>query len=93
MSVLGSILLSEQALDGIQIDVKLRPDDFYRQRHRLIFGAMIRLKEKSDPEPVDVLTVCDELERAGQLDEVGGRDYVHSLPNLVPAAANALNIA
>src|ERR671933_694122 len=47
VSVLGSILLSEQALDGILIDVKLRPDDFYRPRHGLIFSAMIRLKEKA----------------------------------------------
>ncbi|MEA2399467.1 MAG: replicative helicase [Thermoleophilaceae bacterium] len=93
MSVLGAILLSEQALDGIQIDVKLRPDDFYRQRHRLIFKAMNRLKEKASPEPVDVLTVCEELGRAGELEEAGGTAYVHSLPNLVPAAANARQYA
>ncbi|MEA2308006.1 MAG: replicative helicase, partial [Thermoleophilaceae bacterium] len=93
VSVLGSILLSEQALDGILIDVKLRPGDFYRPRHGLIFNAMIRLKEKTEPEPVDVLTVCDELDRGGQLEEVGGGEYVHSLPNLVPAAANARHYA
>jgi replicative DNA helicase len=88
VSVLGAILLSEQALDGLLIDVKLRPEDFYRQRHRLIFGAMIRLKEKTDPEPVDALTVCEELDRGGELEEAGGTAYVHSLPNLVPAAGN-----
>jgi replicative DNA helicase len=93
VSVLGAILLSEQALDGIQIDVKLRGEDFYRQRHRLIFGAMIRLKEKSDPEPVDVLTVCEELDRAGELEEAGGTAYVHSLPGLVPAAGNVRQYA
>ena len=93
VSVLGAILLSEQALDSIQIDVKLRPDHFYRPRHGLIFTAMLRLKDKAEPEPVDVLTVCDELERAGQLEEVGGSEYVHSLPNLVPAAANARQYA
>src|SRR5947209_9316963 len=87
-SVLGSILLSEQALDGLLIDVKLRPEDFYRERHRLIFRSMISLKEKTTPEPVDVLTVCDELARAGTLEEAGGRAYVHSLPNLVPSAGN-----
>ena len=36
-SVLGAILLSEQALDGLLIDVKLRPEDFYRPRHQQIF--------------------------------------------------------
>ena len=39
--------------------------------------------------PVDVLTVCEELDRAGELEEAGGTAYVHSLPNLVPAAGNA----
>jgi replicative DNA helicase len=93
VSVLGAILLSEQALDGLLIDVKLRADDFYRQRHRLIFAAMIRLKEKVDPEPIDVLTVSEELTRAGELEEAGGTGYVHSLPNLVPAAGNVRQYA
>src|ERR671938_667323 len=92
-SVLGAILLSEQALDGLMIDVKLRPDDFYRERHRLIFRAMLRLKDKADPEPIDALTVSEELARAGELDEAGGPGYVHSLPNLVPAAANVRHYA
>src|SRR5438128_10331073 len=92
-SVLGAILLSEQALDGLLIEVKLKPEDFYRERHRLIFRAMIRLKDKTEPEPVDVLTVCEELDRAGELEESGGTAYVHSLPNLVPAAGNARHYA
>jgi replicative DNA helicase len=87
-SVLGSILLSEQALDGLQIDVKLRPEDFYRERHRLIYQAMIRLKDKADPEPIDALTVTEQLGRSGELEEAGGTAYVHSLPNLVPSAGN-----
>ena len=87
-SVLGAILLSEQALDGLQIDVKLRPHDFYRERHRLIYQAMIRLKEKADPEPIDALTVTEQLARSGELEEAGGTAYVHSLPNLVPSAGN-----
>src|ERR687886_1136977 len=92
-SVLGAILLSEQAFDGLMIDVKLRPEDFYRERHRLIFRAMMRLKEKSEPEPIDALTVSEELARAGDLEEAGGPAYVHSLPNLVPAAGNVRHYA
>jgi replicative DNA helicase len=92
-SVLGAILLSEQALDGLLIDVKLRPDDFYRERHRLIFRAMMRLKEKAEPEPIDALTVSEELARAGELEEAGGPAYIHSLPNLVPAAGNVRHYA
>jgi replicative DNA helicase len=92
-SVLGAILLSEQALDGLMIDIKLRPEDFYRERHRLIFRAMLRLKEKTDPEPVDALTVSEELARGGELEEAGGSAYVHSLSNLVPAAGNVRHYA
>src|SRR3954463_15555888 len=86
-SVLGAILLSEQALDGLMIEIKLRPDDFYRERHRLIFRAMLRLKDKTEPEPIDALTVSEELARGGELEEAGGPGDVHSLPNLVPAPA------
>jgi replicative DNA helicase len=92
-SVLGAILLSEQALDGLLLDVKLRPDDFYRERHRLIFKSMMRLKDKPEPEPIDALTVSEELARNGELDEAGGPAYVHSLPNLVPAAGNVRHYA
>src|SRR3954464_5529653 len=92
-SVLGAILLSEQALDGLMIDIKLRPDDFYRERHRLIFRSMLRLKDKTEPEPIDALTVSEELAREGVLEEAGGPAYVHSLPNLVPAAGNVRHYA
>src|SRR4051812_3686132 len=92
-SVLGAILLSEQALDGLMIDIKLRPEDFYRERHRLIFRSMLRLKDKTEPEPIDALTVSEELAREGVLEEAGGPAYVHSLPNLVPAAGNVRHYA
>ena len=92
-SVLGAILLAEQALDAVLIDTRLRADDFYRPRHQKIFGAMRRLKEKPDPEAVDAVTVCDELTRAGELEEAGGPAYVHSLPSMVPAAGNVRHYA
>lgn len=92
-SVLGAILLAEQALDAVLLDVKLHADDFYRERNGLIFTSMIRLRERTAPEPVDALTVCEDLRRHGQLDEAGGTAYVHSLPTMVPAAANARHYA
>src|ERR687887_1003742 len=92
-SVLGAILLTEQALDGVLLQVGLRPDDFYRPRHQLIFRSMIRLKEKAEPEAVDALTVCDDLRRAGELEEAGGEEYIHSLPTVVPAVGNVLHYA
>ena len=92
-SVLGAILLTEQALDGVLLEAGLKPDDFYRPRHQLIFGSMIRLKEKAEPEAVDALTVCDDLRRAGELEPAGGEAYVHSLPTVVPAVGNVLHYA
>jgi replicative DNA helicase len=92
-SVLGAILLTEQALDGVLLQIGLRPEDFYRPRHQLIFRSMIRLKEKAEPEAVDALTVSDDLKRSGELEEAGGEEYIHSLPTVVPAVGNVLHYA
>jgi replicative DNA helicase len=92
-SVLGAILLTEQALDGVLLEVGLRAADFYRPRHQLIFGAMIRLKEKAEPEAVDALTVAEELRRADELEKAGGESYVKSLPAVVPALGAVLDYA
>jgi replicative DNA helicase len=92
-SVLGAILLTEQALDGVVLEIGLRPEHFYRPRHQRIFGAMIRLKEKAEPEAVDALTVCDDLRSQGALEEAGGEAYVHSLPTVVPAVGAVLDYA
>jgi replicative DNA helicase len=92
-SVLGAILLTEQALDGVLLEIGLRPDHFYRPRHQHIFQAMIRLKEKADPEAVDALTVCDDLRSQGVLDQAGGEAYIHSLPTVVPAVGAVLDYA
>jgi replicative DNA helicase len=92
-SVLGAILLTEQALDGVLLEIGLRPDHFYRPRHQRIFEAMISLKEKADPEAVDALTVCDELRSQGVLEEAGGDAYIHSLPTVVPAVGAVLDYA
>lgn len=87
-SVLGAILISEHAMDSVQIEVGLKPEDFYLPKHGLIFKAMLTLKEKN--EPVDALTVGAALERSGELAEVGGTNYLHSLPTGVPSAGNAV---
>jgi replicative DNA helicase len=92
-SVLGAILLTEQALDGVLLEVGLRADHFYRPRHARIFAAMIRLKEKAEPEAVDALTVCDDLRSHGELEDAGGEAYVHSLPTVVPAVGAVLDYA
>src|SRR5712671_565608 len=91
ISVLGAVLITESALDQVQIDVGLRPEDFYFPKHQSIFKAMLGLQERT--EPVDALTLSAELERHGQLEDVGGTAYVHSLPTSVPSAGNARNYA
>jgi replicative DNA helicase len=90
-STIGAVLISDQALPVITKEVRLRPDDFYRERHRLIWRAVLDLAAAGDA--IDVLTVTARLDHAGVLEEVGGPAYVHSLPNVVPAVGNAASYA
>ncbi len=84
-SVLGSMLLDRDAI--ARVVEALRPEDFYRDLHRIIFQAMLELFERG--EPVDLITVTNKLASAGKLEDVGGATYLASLPNTVPTAANA----
>ncbi len=83
-SVLGGLLLEASALDKIA-DL-MTDDDFYRHEHRLIYRQIVRLSEMA--KPVDVITVAEALEIAGELDKVGGLPYLGSLAQNVPSAAN-----
>ena len=83
-SVLGGLLLEASALD--KISDLMTDEDFYRQEHRLIFRQIVRLSELA--KPVDVITVAESLEIAGELDKVGGLPYLGSLAQNVPSAAN-----
>src|SRR3954452_4153110 len=90
-SVLGSMMVSESTIEPVLLDVHLRVEDFYRDRHRTIYEAIIGLHEKADP--VDVLTVSEALAQRGQLEDVGGRDVVASLAAKVPAPGSATHYA
>jgi replicative DNA helicase len=83
-SVLGGLMLDSTALDKIA-DL-ITDDDFYRHEHRLIYRQVVRLSELA--KPVDVITVAEALEIAGELDRVGGLPYLGSLAQNVPSAAN-----
>ena len=65
----------------------LKADDFYIHRHRWIWEAFTRLHESRTP--IDMLTVADDLERMGQLGEIGGPAFLTSLVNQVPTSLNA----
>jgi replicative DNA helicase len=83
-STLGSMLLEKEAIyKGAEI---LRSDDFYREAHRVIFEVVVHLANKG--EPVDMITVSEELKQRGMLDKVGGVAYLTQLANFVPTAAN-----
>ena len=85
-SVLGGILLENQAMPNL-MEI-LEEDDFYRDAHRKIYRAMIDLCERRDP--VDLITLTEEVNRKGWLQEVGGAAYLASLADEVPTAANIL---
>ena len=88
-SVLGGLLLESSALDKI-IDL-ISHEDFYRRDHQLIYRQIVRLSEQA--KPVDVITVAESLEIAGDLDKVGGLLYLGTLANNVPSAANVRRYA
>jgi replicative DNA helicase len=83
-SVLGGVLLTNDALFDVAEIVK--PDDFYREQHRKIFTSMQDLSFRN--EPIDVITLADELRKKGELEAVGGPSYISSLDAFVPATAN-----
>jgi len=85
MGVLGSMLLDRDAIAAV-VEL-LRPEDFYREAHRLVYSAIVDLFERG--EPVDLITVTDRLRDLGKLEDAGGAAYVSSLLNAVPTAANA----
>jgi replicative DNA helicase len=81
-SVLGGILLSDRAMYGLVIEEGLKPEDFYRDRHRVIYESMLALYRES--EPIDVLTVSEHLATAGRLEEAGGKAAIDELTGGVP---------
>ncbi|HBE06943.1 MAG TPA: replicative DNA helicase [Firmicutes bacterium] len=88
-STLGSMLLEKEAIfTATEI---LKPDDFYREAHRQIFQAVSALSGRG--EPVDLVTVAEELRQRNLLEQVGGASYLASLANCVPTAANVEHYA
>lgn len=83
-AVLGALMLDREALPLV-MDI-LRPESFYVEGHQHIYRAVIKLFERSNP--VDLLTVTEELKKAGELDKIGGGYYLVELTNRVASAAN-----
>src|SRR5579885_3749084 len=90
-SVLGAMMLNALAIGAVTEVTSLTAADFYRESHGHIFKAILALYAKG--EPVDAITVVDELDRSGTLEAAGGAERVHELAALVPAASNAAHYA
>ena len=85
-AVLGAMLIEREAIS--KVAEFLRPEDCYREAHRLIFNAMLELYNKNDA--VDMVTIIEFLRKGDKLEAAGGISYITSLANSVPTAANVL---
>lgn len=83
-ATIGSVLINPEVLPSLHF---LNSDDFHIHRNRWIWDTFVRLSEKRAP--IDLLTVSEELDKAGMLSEVGGSAYLTSLINQVPTSLNA----
>lgn len=88
-SILGAVLLDKDAI--IKIADILAPEDFYDNRHGLIFQAIVMLFNKRMP--IDIITLSEILESTDQLDKVGGSSYLADIVNQTPSAANIVHYA
>ena len=83
-AVLGGLMLDNRRFD--EVTELITASDFYRQDHRLIYAAVERLATES--EPLDVVTLAEYLERAGDIEDAGGLSYLAELAEKTPSAAN-----
>jgi replicative DNA helicase len=90
-SVLGAMMLSPAAIAAVSEVLDPEGREFYRESHAKMYRAALALYAKG--EPVDAITLVDELDERGELEDVGGKVRVHELAALVPASANARHYA
>ncbi len=91
-SLLGSMLLDRECIAGVfEIILRENVEWLYRPDHRMLFSAVVDLADAD--KPIDIIVLEDELRRRGQLDEIGGRDYLLDLVTSVPSAVNAAHYA
>lgn len=88
-SVLGSLLIATESWD--KVAELLIEDDFYNRSHQIIYRSIIRLLGKN--QPVDLITVSEELEHHEELEEAGGFAYLGELAKNTPSAANVVAYA
>ena len=83
-AVIGSMMTDKDAvISAIEV---LKPEDFYREDNKTIYNAIMNLYAKA--EPIDIITLKDELTSLGKLEPIGGLEYLATLPDKVPTTAN-----
>jgi replicative DNA helicase len=88
-SLLGSLLLDKDAI--IKIGDQVNTEDFYADKHAIIFEAMLDLFRRH--EPIDILSLTNRLQEKDQLERIGGRTYLIHLSNAVPTASHIVHYA
>lgn len=83
-TVLGGVLVNNAYLNVVLS--QLAPEDFYRDAHRQVLEGMVALMDRG--QPIDLLTLSEELQRRGVLEEIGGAAYLASLMDGVPRTLN-----
>jgi replicative DNA helicase len=90
-AVLGSMIIDPECISDVL--EQLGTDAFYRIEHQMIFGALVALYEKNRGGNLDAVLLRDELEKRGQLEEVGGVEYIAKILDSVPSSANVIYYA
>lgn len=88
-SLIGSLLIDKDAL--IKVADLIHAEDFYVDKNALIYEAILGLFEKR--QPIDVVTLSEQLDKQGKLKEIGGASYLTELVNGVPSAAHVVQYA
>jgi len=88
-SILGALFVDQDTM--LKVGDALRPEDFYKDSHRIIYATMVELFERH--QPVDLLTVGNRLDEKGMLKQIGGRTALVELTNVVTTNAHAAHYA
>ena len=88
-SVLGALLIDSDSI--VKISDFIGPDDFYADKHRIIFTAMLDLFRQH--EPIDLLALSNRLKELGKLEEIGGRSYLTKLTSSMPTSSHIISHA
>jgi replicative DNA helicase len=84
MSVIGSILYQPEIID--EVVPRLEERDFYNSVHRHIWSGILKLYRKN--KPIDLITITEQLNQLGVLEDVGGVSYLSQLAGSIPSTAN-----